>query len=127
MLNGTARRLQSLLEGTVHVFRQKVTLEDAIGSHACPLQANMRVTNGIPLGSSLLLPVCTVNCAATLKVGTDEQLHYVMFATWLPCKGGWRRVLGLGLGFGLDICYVYDLTSLQRRPAQSVGVTPNRQ
>jgi hypothetical protein len=39
--------------GTVRVFRQKFTLEDAIGSHACSLEANMRVTNGIPLGSSL--------------------------------------------------------------------------
>jgi hypothetical protein len=28
------------------------TLEDAIGSHACWLEANMRVTNGIPLGCS---------------------------------------------------------------------------
>jgi hypothetical protein len=27
----------------------------------------MRVTNGIPFGSSLLLPVCTVNCVQTLK------------------------------------------------------------
>jgi hypothetical protein len=53
--------------GTVRVCRQKFTLEDAIGSHACSLQANMRVTNGIPLGSSLLLPVCTVNCVRTLK------------------------------------------------------------
>jgi hypothetical protein len=39
--------------GTVRVFRQKFTLEDAIGSHACSLEANMRVTSGIPLGSSL--------------------------------------------------------------------------
>jgi hypothetical protein len=40
--------------GTVRVFRQKPTLEDAIRSHAfVPLGANMRVTNGIPLGSSL--------------------------------------------------------------------------
>jgi hypothetical protein len=52
----------------VRVFRQKFTLEDAIGSHACSLEANTRVTNGIPLESSLLLPVCTVNCAQTLKV-----------------------------------------------------------
>jgi hypothetical protein len=29
--------------------------------------ANMRVTNGIPLGSLLLLLVCTVNCVQTLK------------------------------------------------------------
>jgi hypothetical protein len=35
--------------GTVHVFRQKLKLEDAIGSHTCSLEANMRVTNGIPL------------------------------------------------------------------------------
>jgi WD40 repeat protein len=53
--------------GTVRVFRQKLTLEDAIGSHACSLEANMRVTNGIPLGSSLLLPACTVNCVQTRK------------------------------------------------------------
>jgi hypothetical protein len=53
--------------GTVRVFRQKVTLEDAIESHACSLEANTRVTNGIPLGSSLLLPVDTVNCVQTLK------------------------------------------------------------
>jgi N-acetylglucosamine-6-sulfatase len=43
--------------GTVRVFRQKFTLEDAIGSHACSLEANTRVTNGIPLGSPLLLPL----------------------------------------------------------------------
>jgi ABC-type multidrug transport system fused ATPase/permease subunit len=29
----------------------------------------MRVINGIPLGSSLLLPVCTVNSVQTLKAG----------------------------------------------------------
>jgi hypothetical protein len=52
---------------TVRVFRQKFTLEDAIGSHACSLEANMRVTNGIPLGSPPLLPVGTVNCVQTLK------------------------------------------------------------
>jgi hypothetical protein len=49
-------------------FRQKFTLEDAIGSHACSLEANTRVANGIPLGSSPLLPVDTVNCVATPKV-----------------------------------------------------------
>jgi hypothetical protein len=44
----------------------------------------MRATNGIPLGSSLLLPVCTVNCTQTLKAkrfgwgcgcGWDEMLQ----------------------------------------------------
>jgi hypothetical protein len=47
--------------GTVCVFRPDFALEDAIGSHACSLEANTRVTNGIPFGSPLLLPVCTVN------------------------------------------------------------------
>jgi hypothetical protein len=48
-------------DGMVRVFRQKSTLEDAIGSHACSLEANMRVTNSIPLGWPLLLPVHTEN------------------------------------------------------------------
>jgi hypothetical protein len=43
----------SIPTGTVRVFRQKFTLEDAIGSHACSLEANIHVTNGILLGSSL--------------------------------------------------------------------------
>jgi hypothetical protein len=47
----------SYTQCTVRVFRHKFTLEDAIRSHACSLKANMRVTNGIPLGSPLLLPL----------------------------------------------------------------------
>jgi hypothetical protein len=67
-----------LEKGTVRVFRQKFTLDDAIGSHACSLEANMRVTNGIPLGSPLLLPVVIINHAETLKVppimhGSDQD------------------------------------------------------
>jgi large subunit ribosomal protein L22 len=57
--------------GTVRVFQQKFTLEDAIGSHACSLEASSqaikRVTNGIPLGCPLFLPVHTGNCVQTLK------------------------------------------------------------
>jgi hypothetical protein len=67
--------------GTVRVFRQKFTLEDAIGSHACSLEANMRVTNGIPLGSSLLLPVHTVICVQTLKVRTHPHQSILMVDT----------------------------------------------
>jgi hypothetical protein len=52
--NASAPQYELVRVGTVRVFRQKFTLEDAIGSHACSLQANMRVTNGIPLGSPLL-------------------------------------------------------------------------
>jgi hypothetical protein len=55
----------------VRIFRQKFTLEDAIGSHACSLETNTRVTNGIPLGCSLFLPVHTVNCVQTLKARKD--------------------------------------------------------
>jgi hypothetical protein len=48
-------------------FSTEFTPEDAIGAHACSLEANMRATNGIPLGCLLLLPVGTVNCVQTLK------------------------------------------------------------
>jgi hypothetical protein len=55
--------------GTVPVFRQKFTLEDAIVSHACSaVEASKRVTNDIPLGWPLLLPVHTVNSVQTRKV-----------------------------------------------------------
>ena len=64
--NGTSSR-----QCTVRVFRQNVTIEDAIGSHACSLEANTRVANSIPLGCSLLLPVDTVNCVQILKGGSE--------------------------------------------------------
>jgi hypothetical protein len=51
----------------VRVFRQKFTLEDAIGPHASSLEASRRVSNGIPLGCPRVLPVHTVNCVQTLK------------------------------------------------------------
>jgi hypothetical protein len=54
-------------ECTVRIFRQKFALEDAFGSHACSLEANMRVTNDIPLGSPLPLTVAIINYAGTLK------------------------------------------------------------
>jgi hypothetical protein len=53
---------------TVRGFRQKFTVEDAIGFHAfAPLEASRRETNDIPLGCPLFLPVHTVNCVQTLK------------------------------------------------------------
>jgi hypothetical protein len=56
--------------GTVRVFRrQELTLEDAIGFLACSLEAKIRVTNGIPLGSPLpLITVTTINHVETIKV-----------------------------------------------------------
>jgi hypothetical protein len=51
---------------TVLAFGQDFALEDAIGSHACSIEANMRVTNGIPLGSPPLI-VTIINYVETLK------------------------------------------------------------
>jgi hypothetical protein len=62
----------------VRVFRQKFTLEDAIGSHTCSPQANMRVTNGILLECPLLLPVGTVNCVQTLKAHLVVRSYCVL-------------------------------------------------
>jgi hypothetical protein len=56
-----------MAEVTVRVFEQDFAIEDAIGSHACSLEANIRVTIGIPLGSPLRLTVAIINYAETLK------------------------------------------------------------
>jgi hypothetical protein len=70
--------------GTVRVFRHIFALEDAIRSHACSLEANMRVTNGIPLGSPLLLPVDTVNCVATRKAKSiGSSANPTSWVRWL--------------------------------------------
>jgi hypothetical protein len=99
-----------LASRTVRVFRQKFTLEDAIGSHACSLEANTRVTNGIPLGSSLLLPVDTVNCVQTLKVdhinpqpSTDRSIFRSARCAFSTLDSS--AVLGLGLS-GCGCCTV---------------------
>jgi hypothetical protein len=76
-------------ECTVLVFRQKWTLEDAIGSHACSLEASERVTNGTHLGCSLLLPGGTVNSVQTLKAGeliSTIQLKDVVAVTEIGSK-----------------------------------------
>jgi CD109 antigen len=56
--------------GTVLYFRHRFTLEDAIGSHACSREASRRVTNGIPFGCPLLLPVGTVTSCPNTKGAT---------------------------------------------------------
>jgi O-acetyl-ADP-ribose deacetylase (regulator of RNase III) len=63
------------VDGTVRIFRLEVSLEDAIGAHASSLEASMRVTNGIPIGVSLLLPVGTIICVQTLKVQSVRQVE----------------------------------------------------
>jgi CubicO group peptidase (beta-lactamase class C family) len=48
-------------------FPTEIYNRGTIGSHACLLEVNVRVTNGILLGCLHVLPVGTVNCVHTLK------------------------------------------------------------
>jgi hypothetical protein len=89
--------------GTVRVFRQKFTLEDAIGSHACSLEASTRVTNGIPLGSSLLLPVCTVNCVQTLKVLCSQPVSKMGWRHCCPCVSVDKQLVMHGPMYGAPL------------------------
>jgi hypothetical protein len=57
----------------VRFFRQKIALENAIGSHACSLEASRRATNGTPLGCPLFLPVST----AKWRPNTEGTFVYV--------------------------------------------------
>jgi hypothetical protein len=88
---------------TVGVFDRNLHFEDAIGSHACSLQANMRVNNGIPPGCSLLLPVDTVNCVQTLKAplylfGTLVGVFGMIFARSSFPHHGFCRVWDSPIG-----------------------------
>jgi hypothetical protein len=52
----------------VRVFDQNLHSRSAIEFHAvAPLEANMRVTDNIPLGCQLPLTVAIMNCVETLK------------------------------------------------------------
>jgi hypothetical protein len=58
-----------MAEGMVRVFSIEFTLEDAIGSHACSLQASRLVIPRLSfLSGALFLPIHSVNCVQTLKV-----------------------------------------------------------
>jgi hypothetical protein len=66
----------------VRVFRQDFALEDAIGSHACSLEANMRVTDEFLSEvhcSYRLSSVDTVICVQTLKAYVANKKS---FAEW---------------------------------------------
>jgi hypothetical protein len=60
------------------------------GHWACSLEANMRVTNGIPLESPLLLPVCTVNCVETPKgsvgIFSEPAAGYSTLLSTIPVR-----------------------------------------
>jgi hypothetical protein len=64
------RRWLAFFIGTLSGFGLDFALENAIGSHACSLEASKRVTNGIPLGRPRPLTVTTVNSATTVKGST---------------------------------------------------------
>jgi hypothetical protein len=83
--------------GTVHVFRHNFALEDAIGSHACSLEANMRATNGIPLGSRCSYHCHHALCPITegiLDLCQDRQLVFLPFGVLggLKSRNGTVRV-----------------------------------
>jgi hypothetical protein len=105
----------------VRVFRRKFTLEDAIGSHACSLEANieanMRVTNGIPLGCSLLLPVDAVNCVQTLKA-------YAAAVKLAPAQGQVRFEYAMAM---LRRGAAGDVDVVQSELAEAVRVMPELQ
>jgi hypothetical protein len=56
--------------GTVRVFEQDFAFEDAIGSHACSLEANIPRDQWHSSRSPLALTVVTINDVETLKVQT---------------------------------------------------------
>jgi hypothetical protein len=69
----------NLFNNVRRAFRQTFTLEDAIGSHVCSLEANIRVTTGIPLplACALLLPVGTETSVQLSKQGMECKLPRV--------------------------------------------------
>jgi hypothetical protein len=102
--------------GSVRGFRQ-FSPEDAIGSHACSLEAIWRVTNDILLGRSLFSPVHTMHCLQSLKAnaisgitGNFVVMLMAIFAgvtdistpsqrTVLVAKAEGSIFLGAGLGY----------------------------
>jgi hypothetical protein len=101
-------------EGSRHGarFRQIFTLEDAIGYHACSLEANTRVTNGIHLGSSPLLPVDTVICVATPKESVLQ--------TFQEGGGGSRcDIRGVGCSRPLGVQVRYPCLSRNQHPSSN--------
>jgi hypothetical protein len=56
-------------------FHSKMPLD----SIACSLEAKIRVTNGIPLGSPLPLTVTTINHVETLKAGGMSAFVFAMY------------------------------------------------
>jgi hypothetical protein len=101
-------------------FRRNFALEDAIGSHTCSLEANMRVTNGISLGCSLLLPVGTVIYVQTLK---DFKLENLVKVGAVPrCIDLIENVVRTGVLGPIHTFRMYRLLGRRERPrAEAIG------
>jgi hypothetical protein len=98
--------------GLKHVF----ALEGAIGSHACWLEASMRVTNSILLGRPLHLIAAAMNCVKTLKVSDPNQTPLRVQAMKKETGQQTEMVLNEYIPFIGDWC---DLDSVPRRPNTS--------
>jgi hypothetical protein len=90
-------------------FRQKFTFDDAIGSQACSLVANMRATTGISPGCPLFLPVHTVNCVQTLKARNGKS---VLGAIPLARSCLNRANRARAVNMGLDLAASHSRTSM---------------
>jgi hypothetical protein len=106
VLDDCPRPIASILQRncTVRVFRQRFTLEDAIGSHACDQWHSSRVLS--------FLPIHTVNCVQTLKAlftfGTG--LSYTDFS--LTCHQTTR--VGSGVGAAKSFTFTCSVTNTGR-------------
>jgi hypothetical protein len=100
--------------------RHKFTPEDAIGSQDAWLQTSMRVTNGIQLGCSLLLPVRTVNSVQTQKVPhpglptamVAESLQDWQVRSWCSGSNDISKFCGKGGEAPLTTTYPQDNTTV---------------
>jgi hypothetical protein len=66
---------------TVHGFSTEIYTRGFHWSHACSLQASMRVTNCIPFGCSLFLIVATVNSVQILTATTTQTAALTLTLT----------------------------------------------
>jgi serine/threonine protein kinase len=96
------------------------------------LEAKMRVTNSIPLGCSLLLPVGTINCAETLQVllwaldanasSRPKSVEELTTHAFFDPRGGTVSVLSHN--FALEDAVGSHACSLEA-PALSPGIVPS--
>jgi hypothetical protein len=69
------------IQGTVLGFERNVALEDAIGSHACSLEAIKRVTNVIPLEDTIGSHACSLEAIkrVTNSIPLESPLEFYSY------------------------------------------------